>query len=306
MRNTLAISILLFSLIKITAQQPIIKVDSTRYLIGDWIDLTAEISLEDFNGNAFIWPPIIDKWDKFEVLDISPIDTLVKEKTILKQHYRLITFDTGHFELSPLNFVLVSGDTIKSNPLIIQIQGVDIDTTSLDPKPIKAPFKAPFKIKEILPHLLIGLLVVLFFALLIWFLTRKKPTEKTIKIEKEITQPPHEWAIQALQALQKQNLWQEGLVKAYYSELTEIIKTYIELRFKTAALESTSDEVINSLLKLVNPKTTIEQLSYLLKTADLAKFAKSKPLASDNEKCMQIAYEFIDLTKIEEKTEEDV
>jgi hypothetical protein len=84
--------------------------------------------------------------------------------------------------------------------------------------------------------------------------------------------------------LEKKELWQHGEVKAYYSELTDIVRNYIEEAIDIPAMESTTSELIEGLKtasqkkKMKLSKETIDSLFVVLKQADLVKFAKSKPL----------------------------
>lgn len=87
-----------------------------------------------------------------------------------------------------------------------------------------------------------------------------------------------------LNKLEKKELWQRGEVKEYYSELTDIVRNYIEEAIEIPAMESTTSELIQSLKvaslkkKMKLSKETIDNLFTVLKQADLVKFAKSKPL----------------------------
>ena len=84
-------------------------------------------------------------------------------------------------------------------------------------------------------------------------------------------------------------LWQNNKVKQYYSELTEIIRVYIERELKIPALEITSDELLAYIHDAKNAETilfskeTFDKLKALLQEADLVKFAKSKPLSHEIE-----------------------
>jgi hypothetical protein len=79
-------------------------------------------------------------------------------------------------------------------------------------------------------------------------------------------------------------LWQKGEVKSYYSELTDIARTYIEEEINIPAMESTTSELIVNLRntakqkKLKLSQETLQNLEKVLKQADLVKFAKVKPL----------------------------
>jgi hypothetical protein len=138
---------------------------------------------------------------------------------------------------------------------------------------------------------------------------RKKKEE----IEK-ITVPllaPYEEAIQKLHDLDEKLLWQNNKVKEYYSELTEIVRAYIERELNVPALESTTDELVETLIDfndskaIVTTKETIKKLQGLLREADLVKFAKSKPLSEEIEENRKEAKEVIDDLKPKPIIEDD-
>ena len=80
-------------------------------------------------------------------------------------------------------------------------------------------------------------------------------------------------------------MWQQGEIKEYYSQLTDIARNYIEEAIEIPAMESTTSELITALKAAsLKKKMTLSQetirtcLERVLKQADLVKFAKSKPL----------------------------
>ena len=86
--------------------------------------------------------------------------------------------------------------------------------------------------------------------------------------------------------------------KEYYTELTDVLRTYMAERFGFNAMEMTSSEIIDKLLE-TNDKESIRELKYLFETADLVKFAKHLPLMNENDMNLVNAVDFINNTKIE-------
>ena len=147
-----------------------------------------------------------------------------------------------------------------------------------------------YDIKDIVPvnegigdwwkYLLFILLISAIAAGIYWYIKK----HQNQKIEEEIYKTPIEKATNLLNNLEKKELWQHGEVKAYYSELTDIVRNYIEEAIEIPAMESTTSELIEGLKtaskkkKMKLSQETIENLFVVLKQADLVKFAKSKPL----------------------------
>ena len=97
-------------------------------------------------------------------------------------------------------------------------------------------------------------------------------------------------------------MWQHGLVKEYYSSISEIIRRYIEDRFEFIALEMTTDEILMK-LNSITSNEYISSLKTLLQRADLAKFAKNKPIDTENQQSLILAKEFIKHTRKETRHE---
>ena len=121
-------------------------------------------------------------------------------------------------------------------------------------------------------------------ALLYWFLWRKKPLSEE---EQVALLPPYDRAKLALKKLEESTYLKQDEYKEYYSELTLIIRKYLDEKVYDHSMESTTDELINRLrlLKEGNQidlnQETIKNLENILKRADLVKFAKSKPIIEE-------------------------
>jgi len=115
--------------------------------------------------------------------------------------------------------------------------------------------------------------------------------------------PPHEIALQALEELKNEKLWQKGLIKEYYTRLTDILREYIEVRFNIRAIELTTWEILQSFKNSTISRNDKEMLSEILELADLVKFAKALPVPSENDKSMTDSVGFVNNTTIKKSTD---
>ena len=140
--------------------------------------------------------------------------------------------------------------------------------------------------------------------LIIYLFKRFSKSKKTVskKTEKIKIIPPHIIALNNLKEVEIKELWQKNKIKEYHSEISEIIRKYIEVRFNCLALEATTDEIMITLRNQISDELTID-LNNILQTADLAKFAKSKPSEKENIYSMILAKKFVNQTKIEQENE---
>ena len=124
-----------------------------------------------------------------------------------------------------------------------------------------------------------------------------KRKEKPVFIPKIPERPAHEIALEGLHRIESEKLWQQGFTKKYYSELTEIIRQYIERRFSINAMEQTTDEILLHFDATLIAADIKEKLGFILRQADMVKFAKALPFPIENENSMAFAYEFIHVTR---------
>ncbi|MEZ5025427.1 MAG: hypothetical protein R2739_02510 [Chitinophagales bacterium] len=300
--NTILIFFILLSYSSsANAQTASASTKDKEFLIGDWIPVDLFMSAPTNNKVAF--PNLNDSISEtIEVANYTPIDTIKKgNQNEYHQLVNLIVFDTGKINLPQFQFLIENNgkiDSITSQPILVHVAGVKIDT-SKDIKDIKEPLKVPLTFKEILPYIIGALIAILIIALLIWFFKYRK--KKKEKIDEKYTLPPHVWALKELDKLQQKKLWQSGDVKNYYSELTDIARTYIELRYKIPAMEKTTDELMASMHKGVLKQSLKTDLNEVLTLSDFVKFAKAQPDFMENENAIKVVKDFIDKTKILEE-----
>ncbi len=164
---------------------------------------------------------------------------------------------------------------------------------------IKGPIEEPFSIVDWIKSNWIWIAIVLALliggVLLVRFL--KNRPEKIIEEEIVPVIPPHITALEKLKKLREDKLWQDGKVKLFHSEISEIVREYLERRYEVNALENTTDEIMQSIRfhSILPDQTT--KLKQILVLSDLVKFAKEKPLASENDMSLLNAIEFVKNTK---------
>src|SRR5690606_32494634 len=212
---------------------------------------------------------------------------------------------SGYYVIPPYP-ILINNDTIETDALLLEVQSVEVDTSAaiFD---IKQPLPEPFSIIDWLKDNWIWLTAILLAALGIYFLIRYLKREKPIETQEKPTPkiPAHILALQQLKELQEKQLWQNGKIKAYHSEISEILRTYIEERYKVNALEETTAEIMFGLRLHQIPEEVKMKLSQTLTLADLVKFAKEQPLPQENENSLVFAMTFVEATKLIELNNND-
>lgn len=278
------------------------QIDSARIFLGDPIKYQLEINYD--KSTKVILPSFPDTFLGFVVLDRSKIDSAFKNNIITrKQTITLTTFDSGNKVIPSLkiNYQLAGQKNynfLTTDSFMIVVNYVQVDTT-LAIKPIKTILKAPLSIGEVLPYLILYIILVLIVLGTIYFYHRLKSNKPLFSRIKPII-PPHIIALEKLKKLEDDKLWQKGEIKNFHIALTDIVREYMESRYKMLATESTTTEIIDQLTAYITDKTLIEKLREFLELSDLVKFAKLTPLPNENEHCLKVSYEFIETTKITE------
>jgi len=270
----------LFSLLLsfISFSQVTKEVDTTKIRIGEQINYKIKVEAD---STALVVFPEGQTFSPLEAVEALEIDTTKKDsKFKLSRIYKLTHFDSGSYTI-PRQKIIIGEKPFYTDSLRVDVGTVEVDTTKqklYDIKPI-------IEVEKNSSNWWIWLLVILAALALIgfllwWFVWREKPLTE----EEEIALlPPYDRAKLALKKLDNSQYLIRSEVKEYYSELTMIIRKYLDEKVYERSLESTTDELMNrlQLLKEGNQfpfsKETLNNLETILKRADLVKFAKSAP-----------------------------
>lgn len=281
------------------------RIDTNSIKIGEQvllqIELRAPSSVDKKRLAELNWPELKDTLSsKIVILEKFIPDTSISidKKTILiRQKLQITSYDTGYVVIPPLKFSKQNDSlfSIETQALLIKVNGVQVDENA-DIKDIKPPIEVGYTLAEILIFLAILYAIGAIFGLIFWYL--KKLKEKNTEPEIIITEPeivllPHELALAKLEELRAKEVWQKGNYKTYHSEVSEIIRTYLENRFLFPALESSSFDIIQSIRSLDITEENRVQLKQILNLTDLVKFAKFEPNESENNMVMQVAKLFV-------------
>jgi hypothetical protein len=279
------------------------RLDTTTMLIGDQV--TLHFTFTGPAGTQVLWPQIPDTiYQSIQVIGRARPDTSFstdRKTTTIHQRLLLTSFDSGFFSIPPIPFrYRILPDTItktaETRMLLLDVKTVAVDTTKAI-KPIKGPIRVPITLREILPWILLVLAIAAVVTFIIYYLGRRKKHAPIFNLIPKAELKPHEIALAALASIREKKIWQSGKYKEYYSELTDILRKYIEDRFGVRALESTTDEILEGLLSQAGlDQEALKHLRQILVLADLVKFAKAIPLGGENEESLELGTRFVNET----------
>ena len=277
--------------------------DSTTLFIGDQTDLHLRAIGE---VGEQVSMPVLDKEliPGVEIVDRTIVDTLsLKDGRVQYDQYLTVTsFEDSLFYIAPLPFV--SGDdTVWSDGLTLNVlQPFEMDTTDMAITDIKGVYKAPIWWWGIFRWVLLAVLLAgvgVAGYYLITYLQRRKLEEAGNVVMTEPLRPAEEVALEKLDAIKEKKIWQQGQVKEYYTQLTDVVREYIARRFEVSSVEQTSDETLRDIRPLLSERKDLyDQLRKMLTLADLVKFAKWSTTPDENELSLRNAYTFVKETTI--------
>jgi len=280
--------------------QAVAKLDQTAIRIGDQTKLRLSVFQRVKQSVGF--PAITDTLNsKIQVISSSKPDTIPDqndpEKITVTRSYVITSFDAGSYQLPAFVFTAKEG-ALKTNELTLLVQSVKVDTTKAI-YDIKQPLAVSYTftdwIKDNWQWVLFPLLGVILVAGLVYYLIKRRANKPVIQVNKPVI-PAHTTALAQLNELRDKKLWQQERVKEYYSELSDVLREYLEKRYQIKTHEKTTDEIFSGLAGVAIAAENKNLLHGLLMMADLVKFAKGKPLPVENEQSIEDAVIFVSNT----------
>jgi hypothetical protein len=292
------------------AQKATARLDSSEIQIGRQIYLHLELTQP--RDKKFTWPTLPDSIHKIEVLARSPHDTVVhtsSQDVTIRQSLLITCFDSGYYAIPSFRFYDTSNpdsltNYVETAPLLLAVHTVAVDTTAAI-KDIKTVIHMPLTWQDYLRYVALVLAVALIIVLA-WWLYRKYRKKPVAVVRKVPTLPPHEIALKALHELKEKKLWQQGQIKTFYTELTDILRIYLEHRWQVPAMEMTTDEILQYPVIYKLEDSIRKKLQYILTIADLVKFARMITVPQENEQSMQYAFDFVYATAPRTLMDEEV
>jgi len=295
------------------------KLDSIAIALGDQVWIT--LSAEQPKNERLYFPVFKDNIiDGIDLIETSKIDTQVinNQNIRVSQKYLITAFEDSIFKIPPF-LIKHNLDSLYTDSLLLMVNYARLDSIELakiDTSQVlkifdvKEPINTPWTFKEFIQLYYVYILsligIAVFVLLVRIYLKRRKLNKPFIKLPEKPKEPAHIIAIRALDELKSKKLWQAEKVKLYYTELTDILRAYIENRFSIPTFEHTSHELLESLKQSTKiEKELLQILKQTLGYADLAKFAKYNPLPDENDLCMKNAYNFVQNTMLVEIVKEN-
>lgn len=232
-------------------------------------------------------------------LGVPRMDTVKREGNRITE--RLVVpvqvFDSGYYKLPPFIY-LTASDSVASNQVELTVVPVKVGENDAiaDYNDIVDPSDKSFW--DWVPDWIyelwwLWLLLIVIVAAVAYFGKKYRRTGKFISLPEKPQPKPWTVALERLEKLKAKNLWENGMEKEYFTELTDILRDYLNARFGINAMEMTSRQIMQTLADQSDVREKRGYVRKILDVADFVKFAKVRPLPSDNVEAFENAVNFV-------------
>lgn len=130
----------------------------------------------------------------------------------------------------------------------------------------KPPAQPPAPTVPVWPWLLLALAAV--SVPVVWFRLRRRAETPP--------PPPGRWAVAELDRIESERLPESGQVERFFTQLSDVVRRYLELRFQLPASRQTTPEFLQGMAAsgLLDPSQQAALMQFL-ERCDLAKFARA-------------------------------
>ncbi len=274
-----------------------VNANPARITVGDLVDF--KIKVTGPVGSSVKFPPPGESLGPFEVRGFRVLDPSSEAgKAVFEAQLTLSIFQTGDFQIPSMDVVYQPPDggpttTLPTPETTVVVESVKTGDAS-DIRDIKPPLEIPRAWWTYWPWAL--LLAALAAAA--YGLSRRRKQKPGAEPIRPLLSPYAE-AYQALCRLRDDGLPDAGRIKTYHTELSEIMRRYLQRRFDVQALEMTTFEIHRELRGLGLDESLRGLFDQLLDRCDLVKFAKHVPTPGQIETCLKAAFQILEETGAE-------
>ncbi len=262
--------------------------DSTTYLIGQ----QAKFKLYFEGKEDFNWPTLADTLSKdLEIVEFSKIDTIEPGK--YEQILFVTAWDTGYFIVPPIQC-----GNLQTAPVLLRFNTIPLNPTE-DIKPINKQMNTPWIFDELSNLFFASLSGILILSGIIAFIIFQLKN-KSSKLETTIPpRPVMDVLWERYYALAKSKIWENGKEKEFQSELSLILRSFLEFKHKVKALEETTGNITIQLNSIGIDKKFRDEVIHILNFSDKVKFAKQKGVYYQHENALNILKKILETHNLE-------
>jgi hypothetical protein len=312
----ISILVLAFTLaIGLKAQKADATFTPKQILIGEQAVMTLSVSYQKGQLPVVVFPLFGDTLiTNVEIVRTTDVDTLSTaedvSETRLEKKFYLTSWDTGFYAIPPIE-IIINGEKQSTEAFLLTVKTVEIDTTG--------GIKAPSEIYDVevgyqdyleaywyYPVGALSMAGLIIAIILLVRAQRKKRDARPVIIQQEPTRPANEIAQERLLEIQHDKIYSRGKIKQYHTEITDVLRDYLEVIYEIPAHELTSNEILTRLRYVGLTDQESLQLRVVLNRADMVKFAKDRPDNNENEEAINQTLGFVTTTAERMLTDKEI
>lgn len=277
------------------------KLEPTKILIGEQTTLSVSV-VAPMDREVRLALPADTLVSGVEILGVATGDTTMISDRLRQIVYEvtLTSFDSASYTLDHIAALVADQPVEAQDQPILMVGTVPVDLEHPDAiRDIKPQWLADFVLWDYLYYVALFYalmsLIALLFVTIAYFIGRQK--KERAAVSAEVTEPlrdPYEEAVEELAKLKDEKLWESDQVKEYYTEMSDILRRYLKRVYGFETGEKTSSEILELFRSHIGRERMYDDLSRILTTADLAKFAKYRPEMGENVGLLSASRAFVE------------
>lgn len=277
------------------------KLEPTKILIGEQTTLSVSV-VAPMDREVRLALPADTLVSGVEILGVANGDTTMISDRLRQIVYEvtLTSFDSASYTLDHIAALVADQPVEAQDQPILMVGTVPVDLEHPDEiRDIKPQWLADFVLWDYLYYVALFYalmsLIALLFVTIAYFIGRQK--KERAAVSAEVTEPlrdPYEEAVEELAKLKDEKLWESDQVKEYYTEMSDILRRYLKRVYGFETGEKTSSEILELFRSHIGRERMYDDLSRILTTADLAKFAKYRPEMGENVGLLSASRAFVE------------
>ncbi len=282
------------------AQDVRVTVTTNRDSLAIGETLVYTLAIQHSSASGLLGEPLVDFSD-FELTQIKKYEPFEENgKQVQKIDFLLTTFNIDTFLIpAPKVLFVMNKDTLTAegvSKLIVVTSTIDTSFKDIRPeKPIMEGAVNWWLLALYVTLILAAAVLVTWLIMKAYRRFKERQRHPPVPAEPVIVRTPEEIALESLSKLKEKGLVGKGDFKSFHVEVSDIIRFYIEGKFRIPALESTTSDLIREFRqKRPIEENYISLLRRFLEVCDLVKFAKYKP---SNEECIEVLNEAYNLVQ---------
>jgi hypothetical protein len=274
------------------------NVDKARATIGDKINYKITV---DFPADVDVFfPETKDKVGGLTVKDFAVSDIerdegrITRELSYVLETYKVSSYIIPAFDIKYREKLKSETEVAKTPEIFVEVVTV-LDADASDVRDIKPPVSLDKRYFKLYIIIAIVFGILLLVAIVLHYVYRRKQRE-TESIPEPLS--AHQIAYNDLESLRAMDLISKGQIKEYYYRLSNIVRHYIENKFKLMAPERTTEEFLVEMTVTGKLSGAHKELvGNFLEHCDMVKFAAYGPDGREIESSFNSAKKLVDETR---------